>query len=178
MIADAVKPSRVSPFPLPGSAAFDPDRVPELQAAMVRCMGHLGATAKACKLSRTALCKWIKQSPELEETIRDIREEQLDTVCLKLAQLGMAGTGWAVERLLKSKMGRDRGFGEYIEVEHTGNVDITDARFNEIVQVMPIEELRVLADLQDKLDGYRQTPAKTMIAIEHVTRQLDGGNEQ
>ena len=169
----------LAPLPpkLPFANTLQPERVPEIQAAMVKCSGHLGATAKLCKLSRTALCIWIKQSPELMETIHDIREEQADTVYLKLTQLAMNGNTTAIDRYLKSKIGRERGFGEHIEVEHTGNIALTDDRFNEIVQTMPVDQLRVLADLQDKLDGYRPPPPKHVLeVIAHATRLEDGND--
>lgn len=143
------------PAPKPPLTQLDPSRIPEIQAALATCMGHIGETARKCKTSRTTLCRWIKQSPELTETLTDIREDHYDTICLKTTQLAMKGTGWAVDRMLKSKMGRDRGFGEHIEVEHTGSIELDDAKFQDIVKTMGIAELQVLAALQDKLDTFR-----------------------
>lgn len=165
------------PASKPPLSQLDISRVSEIQAALVACMGHLGATAKRCKASRTTLCRWIKQSADLQETLTDIREEQLDTICLKTTEMAMKGTSWAVDRMLKSKMGRDRGFGEHIEVEHTGSIELDDSRFQAIVEAMPIAELQVLAALQDRLDSYRpprHTPAVVAnVAIEQLSEDED-----
>lgn len=164
------------PAPKPPLSQLDISRIPEIQAALISCMGHLDAAAKKCKVSRTTLCRWLNQSPDLKETLTDVREGQMDTIVLKATEMAMKGNLTAIDRMIKSEMGRNRGFGDHIEVEHTGSIELDDSKFQAIVESMPLAELQVLAALQDKLDSYRpprHIPAEMSQVIEQFSEDED-----
>ena len=73
------------------------------------------------KISRQAYWKWEQKYPDLIEAREEERKKQVDRGELKLFQAIDRGEKWAVLKIL-STLGRERGYVEKQEIEHSGQV--------------------------------------------------------
>lgn len=95
---------------------------------MVRSLEtHMGIVTKACLevgISRTTHYEWMKTDPIYKTAVEELREVVLDFAESKLHELVNNGDTAANIFLLKS-LGKARGYGEHIKIEHS-HADKTD----------------------------------------------------
>lgn len=104
------------------------------QKAVEKYGGNLTKIAKAFKVSRTQVYKWMDERPELKSMLNDARGSLFDD-CLSTARVVALGipdvqdgkiVGWLERpdgnmlRYLISSLGRQEGFGESLDVTTNG----------------------------------------------------------
>lgn len=98
--------------------------VARLAGTLEEAFGNLSATAKALGLTRAAVSKRVKSSPELQRIVEDAKETLIDMAESKLARGVAAGMEWAVKRVLDSKRAAARGGGNAVRVEVEGGGEL------------------------------------------------------
>lgn len=92
------------------------------KAAMVKALErHMGIVTKACVdvgISRTTHYEWMKTDPIYKAAVEELREVVLDFCEHKLHTLIETGDTAATIFALKS-LGKSRGYGEHIKIEHS-----------------------------------------------------------
>jgi hypothetical protein len=76
--------------------------------------------------------------PKVQEAIDSFRGEFIDTAELSLKRAVMAGEGWAVCFALKT-LGKERGYVEKQQIEHSGNIDVTRLTDEELQAIIDSE---------------------------------------
>lgn len=98
--------------------------VARLAGTLEEAFGNLSTTAKALGLTRAAVSKRVKSSPELQRIVEDAKETLIDMAESKLARGVAAGMEWAVKRVLDSKRAAARGWGNAVRVEMEGGGEL------------------------------------------------------
>ena len=93
----------------------------EVIAQLKKSMGNVSHAARALGMTRTRLCARIAEHPELREIVTDARQTMVDDAENALHASVISKEGWAVTFVLKT-IGRDRGYVEKQEVEHSGEI--------------------------------------------------------
>ncbi len=88
--------------------------IPQILEALKASAGFYGIASQKLGISRQALWRRVRDNPELQECVDDLKELQLDLTESKLLQAIKGGEGWAICFHLKTK-GKSRG---YIESQH------------------------------------------------------------
>ena len=87
--------------------------------------GNLLLISKRMNVSREAIYKWLERNPSYWEYIYDEREQRVDIAEAKLDQKLDANEDWAIQFVLgKTNRGRMRGYGDKLDIEHSGKVDV------------------------------------------------------
>src|SRR5215831_486969 len=86
-----------------------------------RYRGNLAAIARAYQIQRSSVAGFIQRRPSLQALLHDVRESRLDDTESALDRAVIKGEGWAITLLLKT-LGKDRGYVERKEVEHSGGL--------------------------------------------------------
>src|SRR6185295_2403415 len=87
--------------------------------ALTRSKGLVSIAARSLGCSPETIRQYRQRHPLVERAITDARDELVDTAELSLRKRVMEGEGWAVSLVLKT-LGRDRGYVERHEQQHTG----------------------------------------------------------
>ena len=91
----------------------------EIAFAIIDCGGYLSAIAKTLGCKIESIRNAINSNPELKELVYEQREELLDNAERGLVKAVNAGKLEAIKFVL-SRLGRNRGYGQKLEVENTG----------------------------------------------------------
>lgn len=95
--------------------------------AIERCYGVVGKAAKMLGIRRETLQRKIDMTPSLQHLVKTCRQERVDEAEFQLAQQVEEGVLAAITYTL-SRLGKDRGYTEKSEVEHSVDLDnIRDA---------------------------------------------------
>lgn len=78
-------------------------------------LGNVSGAARSAKIERSTYYKWLESDPEFKERARAVTETQKDFAESMLMKLIRDGDGAAIKFYLSTK-GRDRGYGEKVEV--------------------------------------------------------------
>ena len=105
----------------------------EIIDALRECRGMVAVAARMLGVSRESIYHRLKTSPEIKEAHVEISEHQLDRSELKLFEAVEAGEAWAVCFYLKCK-GKERGYIERSQVEHSGTVELDVRAIRERVE--------------------------------------------
>lgn len=81
--------------------------------------GNIGRTCRDIQVSRYMWRKWIEKDEEFAEKCADVEESLIDLGVGALIENVKKGKSADIQFLLKT-LGRDRGFGEKVQFEHTG----------------------------------------------------------
>jgi len=91
----------------------------EIAFAIIDCGGYVSAIAKTLGCKIESIRNAINSNPELKELVYEQREELLDNAERGLVKAVNAGKLEAIKFVL-SRLGRNRGYGQKLEVENTG----------------------------------------------------------
>lgn len=91
----------------------------EIAFAIIDCGGYISAIAKTLGCKIESIRNAINSNPELKELVYEQREELLDNAERGLVKAVNAGKLEAIKFVL-SRLGRNRGYGQKLEVENTG----------------------------------------------------------
>lgn len=99
---------------------------------LVQCFGNKTLAAKMTNISRTAVFKWEKESPEYKELVRqaiiDGEELELESCAEVVQEAAMVGRDWKAAVALLERKHKKRGWNK--SIEHTG----ADGKPMEIIQ--------------------------------------------
>lgn len=93
------------------------------QALLEALTASLGIVTTACRkanVARTSHYRWMENDPEYAEQVRDIQEQAIDFVESHLHQRIAEGNPACTIFYMKTK-GKNRGYVERQEIEHTDN---------------------------------------------------------
>ncbi len=89
---------------------------------LVQCFGNKTLAAKMTRISRTAVFKWEKESPEYKELVRqaiiDGEEFELESCAEVVQEAAMVGRDWKAAVALLERKHKKRGWNK--SIEHTG----------------------------------------------------------
>lgn len=94
-----------------------------LEKAIVKADGNLAAAARALGVCRQAVSERVNGSPRLKQLVIDARETLKDDAETALRRGVNKDEAWAVCFTLKT-IGKDRGYVERQEVEHSGGLSV------------------------------------------------------
>ena len=83
--------------------------------------GDIAQTCNDIGISRATWRSWIEESEEFAQSCIDVTESLVDLATGKLVENVRAGNSKDIQFLLKT-LGRNRGFGEKVELAHTGTI--------------------------------------------------------
>lgn len=95
--------------------------VEQLQTLLEENKGNLAAVSRRMGVSRTAIYNRINESPTLQQTLADARETMLDNAESVLYKKVLEGSTPELLFFLKTQ-GRNRGYVERQEIDHSGDV--------------------------------------------------------
>lgn len=91
--------------------------------------GKVGLVAQRLNVTTVTIYNYAKQYATVKNALDDARlhadEVLVDTAELKLQTAVMGGQAWAIRYTLGTK-GKGRGYVERSEVEHSGNVNVSE----------------------------------------------------
>ena len=96
----------------------------QIEDALRKCKGMVYVAARQMNCSPNTLKARIAKSLRLTEIVEAESGYILDSAELKLAQAVLSGDLGAIRYLLSTK-GKDRGYVERQQLEHSGHVDVT-----------------------------------------------------
>jgi hypothetical protein len=96
----------------------------EIVAALRKTMGMVYLAAKHVGCDPDTIHLRARKHPEVAACIRSQRGELVDTAELALRNAILRGDAWAIALVLKT-LGKDRGYVEKQEVEHSGSTTQT-----------------------------------------------------
>jgi len=89
------------------------------------CKLHADCLTIASRLAEIDLAYMQGSDPDIAEACEFARDRVIERAEHKLAEAIERGESWAVMTALKNtKRGRQRGYGEAIDIDHTGGVTI------------------------------------------------------
>lgn len=91
----------------------------QMVAALHQGRGLQTMAARILGCSRQTVDRYVRRYAACREAIREERETMIDFAEAMLYQRVQQGDQWAIKFLLQTQ-GRDRGYGEQVDVEHTG----------------------------------------------------------
>lgn len=98
---------------------------PDLLNAIKAAGGKWTGICEMLDISRATLARYINDDKEIAEACEFARDRVIERAEHKLAEAIERGESWAVMTALKNtKRGRQRGYGEAIDIDHTGGVTI------------------------------------------------------
>ena len=107
----------------------------EKKEAMIEVLSNqLGIVMIACRqvgISRETHYKWVKEDPKYAKDVNDTKFDVKDFGEHLLLKQMKEGNGALIWNFNKTR-NRDRGYGEKVELEHTGNTQII--MFQEIIK--------------------------------------------
>jgi hypothetical protein len=104
----------------------------DAEAALRRHHGLIGPAAADLGVTRQAVYNAMKRWPELDEARREARAFVVDVAEGSLYRKASAGEPWAVQFALRT-LGRDRGYGDRLELQHGGRIDLTNLTDEELL---------------------------------------------
>lgn len=114
--------------------------VKTFKKALKNSGGNMARIAERIECCRSAVCLFVKKNPKMRkllnqeaELVLDIAEDNIDTEIM--THRDVDSSKW---KLLHSKGGRARGYGQKQEIEHSG--EISPNTFNLIVK--SVEEIK------------------------------------
>ncbi len=107
-------------------------RKADVRAALVRHHGLIGPAAADLGVTRQAVYTAMKRWPDLDDARRDARAFVVDVAEGSLYRKASAGEPWAVQFALRT-LGRDRGYGDRLELQHGGRIDLSNLTDEELV---------------------------------------------
>jgi hypothetical protein len=99
-------------------------------------MVYLAASRLGC--DPKTIYNYAKRYPKVQQAIDDQRGQFVDTCELALKRAVMSGEGWAVCFALKT-LGKDRGYVERHQLEHSGKIDVTKLSNEELQSIIDSE---------------------------------------
>lgn len=108
----------------------------DVRAALVKNHGLVTHAATDLGCTRQAVYDAMRRWPDLEDDRRQARAGVIDMGEGALYRKAAAGEAWAVQFLLRT-LGRERGYGDRLELQHGGRLDL---------QNLSDEELRAIRD--------------------------------
>lgn len=93
----------------------------EIISAINRGYTALGAAQILCCDAQT-IRNYAAKYPTVDKALRAKRREMVDLAEMGLRGAILRGEGWAIMSVLKT-LGRDLGYGEAVEVKHSGKVE-------------------------------------------------------
>ena len=112
-------------------------RSADVEVGLRKNGGNMAAVARALKVSRVAVKKFVDRRPALLEIVRDLREAHIDVAEEQLHAAVARGEAWAVCFFLKTQA-KQRGYFERAEVEHGGEVAVRQ-RIVEVIVDAPAD---------------------------------------
>lgn len=98
--------------------------VEKFREALKNSRGSITLIAERIGVLRDAVYKFINKHPNLKTELEHEKSKRLTTALMVLDKKLQDGDMDAVKIvLLKSKAGREEGFGEHIELEHSGKFE-------------------------------------------------------
>lgn len=84
--------------------------------------GILTTIAARIGCNRTTIYNFLEKYPDMKKVLEDEKERIIDRVEKKLFFRAIEGDIKAIDRVLRSKKAQERGYGDYSEVKHTGEM--------------------------------------------------------
>jgi len=103
----------------------------EVEAKLRELSGNFSAVGRALGVTRDAVSKFVKKRPKLKEVAQECRETFVDNVESAIYKEALNGNVTAQIFILKT-LGKDRGYVEKHELEHSWNRDVTELSDEEI----------------------------------------------
>ena len=95
-----------------------------LKKSLQGTYGNIIAIANKLKVTRGAIYKFLDKNPDMKELVNREREEIVILAENQLAIGMLKGDSQLIRHTLRTK-GRDRGWGEKQEIEHSGDIPIS-----------------------------------------------------
>jgi hypothetical protein len=112
-----------------------------IETALIAARGNVSYAASSLGVSRNAIYAHIQKNPQLAQVLTDAREAIVDAAENALMAAVVAKQGWAVCFTLKT-IGRDRGYVERVEQQHSGQVAIMSINYADLTD----EQLQRIAN--------------------------------
>lgn len=125
--------SKISEATAAKLAAKTQRRKAKLLKALAESKGIVAYACEAAGITRKTYYEWLKIDDDFKQKAEDITEATLDRVEAKLLEAINDDNITAIIFYLKTK-GRNRGYVERVENEHTGNA------FEKLMKELPDEE--------------------------------------
>jgi hypothetical protein len=110
----------------------------QMVEALKATSGMVYVAARKLGCDPKTVYNYAKRYPSVQAAIDDERGHFLDTTELALQRAVLAGEGWAVCFALKT-LGKDRGYVEKHQLEHSGKIDVTILSDTELQQIINSE---------------------------------------
>lgn len=109
-------------------------RKADVEAALRRANGLIGPAAADLGVTRQTVYNAMKRWPALDDARRDARANVVDVAESALYRKAAAGEPWAVQFALRT-LGRDRGYGDRLELQHGGRIDLSNLTDEELIAI-------------------------------------------
>ena len=96
--------------------------IKKFKLAVIGSRGIQNEIAKRCGVERSTITNYLTKRPELRILIEQEREKMIDIAEDELDKLIKCGSFKAIQLLLKTK-GKNRGYVEKQEIEHSGGIE-------------------------------------------------------
>jgi transcriptional regulator with GAF, ATPase, and Fis domain len=96
----------------------------EIKNALIKTNGYITLAARMLGCEPKTIYRRLDKTEALRQTLKDIREQELDITEQKLHQAILNGEPWAITLKLKT-LGKSRGYTERTELTGQGNKPIT-----------------------------------------------------
>jgi len=122
--------------------------VGQMTEALAQSKGMVTVAARLLRCDPDTVRNYVKRYPAVEEKIRQEREGFLDVAELALYKAVQGGEAWAVCFALKC-LGKERGYVERVEQQHSGTITQEHAGVVEVRAVDYRHSIRALAPPAD-----------------------------
>ena len=94
--------------------------------ALRKSSGNISEAGVRLGVGRSSIFHYVETRPEIRQLVDDFRERLVDDAESALLQAVESGQPWAVRfALLRSRQGRQRGFGDAHEIHVAGGVEVS-----------------------------------------------------
>jgi hypothetical protein len=108
--------------------AADKYTAAQMIEALTKGRGLVSVAARALGCSQTTVQRYIREYPTVAQVVQDQRARLVDSAELRLVEaIETKAEPWAIAMVLKT-LGKDRGYVERVEQEHSGSVALTWAQ--------------------------------------------------
>ena len=98
------------------------------------CNGNYSLIAQRCGVVRSTITLYFKSHPDLKKLADNEREKIVDLAEAKLPQRISEGSDTLIWKVLSTK-GKERGYGEKTELEHSGQINTNKPSANELKEL-------------------------------------------
>lgn len=110
----------------------------EVEAKLRELAGNFAAVGRALGVTRSAVSLFVNKRPKLKAIAEECRETFVDNVESAIYKEALNGNVTAQIFILKT-LGKDRGYIEKRQIEHSGKIDVTKLSDEELDAIIDAE---------------------------------------